>query len=227
MKDTGIKYDTMDIGGRKLFYAEAGEGKPVVLLHGNGESHAIFNVLIGQLTEAGYRVYAPDSPGQGRNEPLPEYHYKDMAEDIYAFIRALGLEKPALYGFSDGGIMGLMIALSHPDCLSVLAVSGANLSPAGLKPSFVRAFRDNRDPLTVMMLNEPDIDPAELEKIDIPVLITAGTEDLILHTETKKIADHIRDASVVVVAGEDHSSYIEGSRTIGSILLEYFQREKY
>ena len=222
-----ITYNTLELKDKKIFYAAAGEGRPVVLLHGNGESHAIFNVLIDQLTEAGYRVYAPDSPGQGANEPLPEYHYRDMAEDIYEFILRLGLEKPALYGFSDGGILGFMIELSHPGTFSLLAVSGANLSPEGLEPSFVRAFRESRDPLTVLMLTEPDIDPAALRSIEIPVLVTVGTEDLILNTETNRIVENLHDPTLIVVDGEDHGSYIEGSRIIGGILLDYFHREGY
>ena len=103
------------VNGTVLHYAAAGEGKPVVLIHGNGEDHNLFSTEIGQLTAAGYRVYAPDSKGHGANEPLPEYHYADMAEDVYGFITALGLKRPALYGHSDGvGGEGQCICLSVP-----------------------------------------------------------------------------------------------------------------
>ena len=75
---------TIDVNGVRLHYAEAGEGRPVVLLHGNGEDHNLFETEIGQLVAAGYCVYAPDSRGHGKNEPLTEYHYADMAEDVYS-----------------------------------------------------------------------------------------------------------------------------------------------
>ena len=105
---------TVDVNGVTLHYAKVGEGRPIVLIHGNAEDHNLFETEIGQLTEAGYQVYAPDSRGHGANEPLSEYHFHDMAEDMYRFIRAMGLEKPALYGHSDGGIIALMLEIMHP-----------------------------------------------------------------------------------------------------------------
>ena len=146
-----------------LHYEVTGEGRPVVLVHGNGEDHHIFDIEIAQLVKAGYQVYAPDSRGHGANEPQPEYHYTDMAEDMYQFIRAMKLEKPAFYGFSDGGIIGLTLITNHPDCVGALAISGTNLSPDGLVPSFVEEYtainKEENDPLITLMLTEPHIDP--------------------------------------------------------------------
>ena len=67
----------------------AGEGKPDVLVHGNGGNHKVFHTESQQLVDAGYQVYALDSRGQGENAPLDEYHYDDMAEDVYQFINKL------------------------------------------------------------------------------------------------------------------------------------------
>ena len=104
-QENTIKYEAsnvIDVNGVSLHYAVVGEGKPVVLVHGNGETHDLFDTEIRQLVEAGYKVYAPDSRGHGANLPLSEYHYADMAEDIYQFIQALDLDKPGYYGHSDG-----------------------------------------------------------------------------------------------------------------------------
>ena len=221
--------ETVNVNGVTLHYAIAGEGRPIVLIHGNGEDHHIFSVEIRQLTAAGYKVYAPDSRGHGANEPLPEYHYADMAEDVYGFIRALGIHRPALYGHSDGGIIGLLLEIRHPGTLGVLAVSGTNLSPAGLIPSFIEEYtalnKAHPDPLVTLMLTEPDISPKDLESIRIPVLVTAGEHDLILRSETEKIAAALPDAALVIVKNEDHGSYIAGSEIMGNLLLD-FLREK-
>ena len=117
---------TVDVNGVTLHYAKVGEGRPIVLIHGNAEDHNLFETEIGQLVEAGYQVYAPDSRGHGANEPLSEYHFHDMAEDMYLFIRAMGLEKPALYGHSDGGIIALMLEIMHPGTLGIMAISGVH-----------------------------------------------------------------------------------------------------
>ena len=213
------------VNGVTLHYTVAGEGRPVVLIHGNGEDHHVFDVEIDQLVAAGYRVYAPDSRGHGVNEPLPEYHYADMAEDMVQFIQMLGLEKPALYGFSDGGIIGLMLAVRYPDCLGALAVSGANLSPEGLIPSFREEYAAINErlpvPLITLMLTEPHIDPESLRGITVPVLVTAGENDLILREETDRIAEMIPDATKVILEGHDHGSYIANSEVMGRLLIKF------
>lgn len=216
---------TVAVNGVTLHYAVAGQGRPVILVHGNGESHAMFRREMAQLSAAGYRVYAPDSRGHGANDPLGEYHYADMAEDMYQFIRVLGLDKPCFYGFSDGGIVGLLLALRHPEALSALAVSGANLTPEGVQPDFLAEIRAENDrcpnPLVTLMLTEPHIDPEALRRITVPTLVTAGEHDLIREQETRRIAAHIPGARLVIVPGHDHGSYIDGSDVMGELLLDF------
>lgn len=215
------------VNGVCLRYAAAGSGRPVVLVHGNGESHDLFETQIEQLTAAGYRVYAPDSRGHGASQPVTEYHYADMAEDMFQFIRTLGLEAPVLYGHSDGGIIGLLLALNHPGALRALAISGTNLSPAGLDPAFLawcqEQIEKRPDPLITLMLTEPRIDPAALAKITVPVLVTVGEHDLILPQETETIVSHLPRARLVIVQGADHGSYIHGSEIMGGLLLDFLK----
>lgn len=226
--DRNHEMKTVDVNGITLHYAVFGAGAPIVLVHGNGEDHTIFRTEIEQLAGAGYQVYAPDSRGHGANEPMSEYHYTDMADDIYAFIRALGLERPALYGHSDGGIIGLLLEIRHPGTLGILAVSGTNLSPDGLIPSFVEEYtaisREHPDPLLTLMLTEPHISPESLKSIRIPVLVTAGENDLILRSETEKIAEALPQAEMVIVEKEDHGSYIVGSEIMGNLLLSFLKK---
>ena len=210
-----------------------GKGRPIVLVHGNGEDHHLFDTEIRQLAEAGFTVYAPDSRGHGKttfvsDEPVTEYHYADMAEDIYQFIKELGLKKPALYGHSDGGIIALLLEINHPGTLGIMAASGANLSPQGLIPSFIEEYTEinkkEEDPLVTLMLTEPHIDPESLKKIRIPVLVTAGDNDLILPSETEKIAAALTDSEMVIVEDADHGSYIMDSEIMGKLLLDFLQR---
>ncbi len=225
------KMRSIRVNGVCLHYAEAGEGKPVVLVHGNGEDHHLFDTEIAQLIAAGYKVYAPDSRGHGANERLDEYHYADMAEDMYQFIHALKLDKPAFYGHSDGGIIGLLLESGHPGSLGLLAASGANLHPEGLLPSFLKEFREicehKPDPLIRLMLTEPHIDPESLKSIRIPVLLTTGEHDLVLDEETQRIADHLPDMEWIVVNGEDHGSYIDGSEIMGDLLIDFLKEHGY
>ena len=86
------------VNGLKLFYHKEGSGRPVILLHGNGEDHTIFDVAIRDLARS-YTVYALDSRAHGKSDPVPSLTYREMAGDVAGFIRQQGLEKPALVGF--------------------------------------------------------------------------------------------------------------------------------
>ena len=218
----------IEVNGQNLLYAVRGpeDGYPVVLLHGNGGSHKSLWTQAKQLAKAGYRVYSPDSRGQGANYPLDEYHYADMAEDSYQFIRALGLEKPVVYGWSDGGILALMLEMAHPGTCSAIAVSGANLKP-DCGPDFEEFKKwilEQGTPLAMMMLNEPDIDPQELKAIECPTLVTAGSRDLISEEHTALIADSIPDSELVIVKGATHSSFIKKDPRMGRLLLDFLSR---
>ncbi len=221
----------IDVNGQHLYYVMRGpsDGKPVVLLHGNGGSHRSLRTQAMQLAKAGYRVYSPDSRGQGANPPLDEYHYADMAEDSYCFIRELGLDKPAVYGWSDGGILALMLETAHPGTSGLIAISGANLCP-DCGPDF-EEFKNwilsEGTPLALMMLNEPDIKPDELSAIRCPVLVTAGSKDVISTEHTRLIADSLPDSELVIFEGETHGSFIKKSPKMGRRLLKFLREHNY
>ncbi len=221
----------IEINGLDMAFAVRGpqDGKPVVLLHGNGGSHRSLLTQAKQLAKAGYRVYSPDSRGHGLNAPLEEYHYADMTEDTYLFIKKLGLGKPAVWGWSDGGIIALMLEMEHPGTCSMIAASGANLTPdcgEGFE-EFKKWIYENYTPLTAMMLSEPDIKPEELAAITCPALITGGTLEMISVEHTTLIADSIPGAELIIYEGEDHGSYIKRSPKIGKALLAFFKKHNY
>lgn len=221
----------IDVNGQRLLYAVRGpeNGKPVVLLHGNGGSHKSLLTQAKQLALKGYRVYSPDSRGQGANEPLAEYHYADMMEDTRLFIEALGLVKPAVYGWSDGGIIALMLESGYPGTCGSIAVSGANLFPdcgPGFE-EFKQWILSEGTPLALMMLSEPDIDPSTLSAIRCPSLVTVGDADLISVEHTHLISDNIPGAELVVVENATHGSYIKRNPRMGRLLLDFFERIGY
>ena len=75
-----------------------------------------------------FRVIAPEQMGHGRTADLVDrpFHYHDMAEDTVALMHQLGIERADVVGYSDGGIIGLDLAIHHPERVNSLAVTGAN-----------------------------------------------------------------------------------------------------
>lgn len=215
----------IQLNGQIIYYEKSGAGSPVILVHGNKETHKIFDVLIPKLSKE-HTVYALDSRGHGLSASAGNFHYADMAEDIIAFIQGLDLVKPAFYGFSDGGIIGLIAASKHPSLFSSLIVSGANLTPRGLKfltrTSIRFHYLKKRDPLLALMLKEPHIRKSDLARITIPTLVLAGSKDIVKKGETKRIASLIPNAVLKILPGETHASYVVHSPKLFSLLNEFF-----
>nr|MCR4612088.1 alpha/beta hydrolase [Lachnospiraceae bacterium] len=197
---------------------------PLIMLHGNGESHEIFDRAVDILSET-YTVYAIDSRGQGQSAIPSEFHYADMATDVINFIEVLDIKKPILYGFSDGGIIGLMVAKRKGELISKLIVSGVNLSPKGLKGSALstikKDYKKDKNPLTELMLKEPNFLDYELEQIDVPTLITMGSDDMVKPSQGKKLNKYIKGSTLKVLQGETHGSYIIDSTKIADLILEF------
>ena len=210
------------VNGVQLYYTKTGQGRPLVMVHGNGEDHTIFDEAVGVLKEH-FTCYCIDSRGHGQSSPCRELHYKDMAEDMIAFMTELDLNDVAFYGFSDGGIIALLAAM---ECgrITNLVVSGANISTKGTTLPFRLFLKVSSfvkyDPLIELMKNEPDIAPEELSRIKVKTLVTAGSRDLIRESETRLIAESIPNARLMILKGEKHGSYIVHSTKIADILLK-------
>lgn len=211
----------INVNGIELFYEKEGSGPPLILLHGNGEDHHIFDEAAAVLAK-NWTLYRLDSRGHGQSTRVEELHYEDLAEDVIRLIQALELERPVLYGFSDGGIVGILTALRAPDLLSGMIISGANLQPRGMKGLFYWIFRIfnlfRRKPEWEMLLTEPSIRKSDLRTIEIPVYVTAGERDMIRESHTKFIAEHIPESRLDILEGETHGSYVIHTEKLARII---------
>ena len=212
----------INVNGIKMYYEMHGSGRPLIMLHGNSEDHTIFydsRVLLSKH----FTVYTMDSRGHGHSTRVEELHYCDMADDMIAFMDQLDLRDVIFYGFSDGGIIGLLAAM-RCDRIGMLITSGANLTPAGVMAPFRLiakvAYAVTKDPKMKLMLDEPDISTDELAQIKVPTVVMAGEKDLVLGKETAKIAMAIPGAKLRIIPGEGHGSYIVHKSRIADIIME-------
>lgn len=235
------KTDWMELdNGQRTFYAVEGpaNGKPILLLHGNGGNHSKLETLHRQLAQAGYLVFAMDSRGQGANEELTEYHYADMAEDVVCFVSKImefthSRTQPAVFGWSDGGILALMAESMHPGTFSLIVSSGANVTCHDyLAPNDWMSEEPDRpleemEPLMRMMYLEPNMTDEDLSKIHCPTLIVAGENDIIRRDHTEMIAHKIPGAELYIVPGHDHGSHIKYNPLMGEIMMDYCKKKRY
>ena len=212
---------TVHVNGVKLYYERYGAGKPVILLHGNGEDHTAMQSAADHLKKW-YAVYAIDSRCHGKSQQTATLGYHDMAGDVAAFIRKLGLNKPVLIGSSDGAIVALLVAIHHPELPGKVVSAGANRFPHELKRWFrgmvkVASRLKRDDPKLRLMLNEPNLTDELLKRIACPVLVLAGQRDILAERHTLALAHAIPGAQVKILPGESHTSYIRhGERLLAA-----------
>lgn len=225
----GPEEQYIDVNGISLAYVRQGEGRPLILLHGGGGSWHSFDHIIDRLSET-FTVYAVDSRGQGKSSAVREYNYQDMADDVTALIQKQQLDHPALYGFSDGGIVGLMIASQHPDLLSELMISGANADPSGIREedmaAMERSYSVSGDALLKMELTQPHLTAEALNRIHIPVLVMAGSDDMIKESHTRFIAENIPGSRLDILQGETHTSYVLKSTKIADLIEGFLEHRE-
>ena len=216
----------INVKGIELYYKVSGNGTPIVLLHGNGQDHSIFRILIKKLS-SGYTVYAIDSRDHGRSSKVKHLDYMSKMEDVAEFIQVLEIHKPVIYGFSDGGIIGILLAIYHPELLSKLIISGANINPDGVKKFFIFLMKISyfftRSNKIKLMLTQPDITEDELNTITTPTLVLAGQHDFILEEHTKLIAKNIPGSVLRILKGESHTSYVLNSTKIYDIIVSFLR----
>jgi len=113
------------VNGLKMYFEECGSGKPLILLHGGTVTSSMWKIHIPFFAQH-FRVFAPDSRGHGRtNNPTGEFSYRLMADDVAAFVQAMGLTKPFICGYSDGGQIALEIGMCYPNLAAALVVGAA------------------------------------------------------------------------------------------------------
>ncbi|MBQ7740123.1 MAG: alpha/beta hydrolase [Eubacterium sp.] len=210
------------VNGVRLYYEKTGQGSPLVMVHCNSMSHTIFNKAVKVLSKR-FTVYCPDSRDHGKSQKVKTLHYEDMTEDMAEFITKLELEKPVFYGFSDGGIIGILLASKYPDMLSKLIVSGASLNPDSTKDLPMKFFKlwshiDTSDKMQIMM-REPNITDDILKAITVPTFVTAGEKDVIKLSHTEHIANTIPNAKMKIFPKTGHSGYIMRSTKIADYIL--------
>lgn len=221
------------VNGIHMYYAVYGAGDPVLLIHG-GLGHAdLWAYQVKDLMKD-HTVIVADSRGHGRSSRNAEaYSYELMASDYLALLDYLKFDKVALVGWSDGGIIGLDIAMKHPQRLTRLFAHAANVTVDGLDPKVMenKTFNDyiaetgadypklSKTPgefdafveqISHMWATQPAYTDAELAKITVPTAIVLGDHDeAITRAHTEHMAQVIPGATLVILKDASHFAMLQ------------------
>jgi pimeloyl-ACP methyl ester carboxylesterase len=234
-----------DVNGIKLYYAVYGSGEPLLMLHGGLGHSDVWGAQIPVFAKK-YKVIAVDSRGHGRStrDDHP-FGYDLMADDVIALMDKLGIDKASIVGWSDGGIIGLDIAIRHPERLDKLFAFGANYNLSGLKddidtnPTFnayiERAGKDYErlsptpkdyddfvQAIAAMWYSEPDFSKELMMGIKSPVAIADGEHDEAIRPEhTKEMAELIPGAKLVILPNVSHFAFWQDPQLFNKAVLDF------
>ena len=231
-----------DIRGFKMYCETYGEGEPLLLIHGNGGSIKQFAGQIPYFSKK-YKIIAADSRSQGKsNDPGDTLSYEMMADDYAALLDAMKIDSAYVIGWSDGGINGLLLSSRHPQKVKKLASTGANLwsDTTSLYEDFIdlvqpsySSLRDKADKtdaeknewkLTRLIVEEPNIQLSEINKIQCPSLIIGGDHDVIKEEHTMLIFKNIPKAYLWILPNSGHSTLITYKDQFNKVVDDFFSK---
>lgn len=126
----------VSVNGMKLYYEVSGRGDPVIVLHGAYMNIPSMGAIIPKLAES-HRVYALEFQGHGRTTDIDRpITYPNLADDVAAFMDAVGLEKADVFGYSVGAVVGLQVAIRHPKKIGKLVAASVAYDVEGWQPEF-------------------------------------------------------------------------------------------
>jgi pimeloyl-ACP methyl ester carboxylesterase len=212
-----------NVNGIKLYYETYGRGPVMLQIHGNGLNIASLSDQI-RFFSSHYKVIAADSRGHGKSElGSGRLTYEQMAEDLNSLLDQLKIKEVFILGWSDGGILGLLLAIHHPEKVVKLAIMGANLEPSGAydwaqkwvakqdrQADEMIAKGDKSQDWNVqkqhfdLLGKQPHITTNELQKISAPTLVMAGDKDVIRTDHTALIFENLPKAHLCIFPGSTH-----------------------
>jgi pimeloyl-ACP methyl ester carboxylesterase len=239
----------VDIADVSIWYAEEGSGEPLVLLHGGLCSNETWAAQTPAFAQH-FRVVAPERRGHGHTaDGAGPLTYTAMAADMVGFLDQVVGMPGHLVGYSDGGIVGLMIAIARPDLVAKLVVIGANYDPSGLAPGvldmFARAGPESSELAELRGLyerhspdgpehwpvvfqkfveligREPNISLDELARISAPTLVVAGDDDMVSLEHTVAMFRAIPKSQLAVIPGASHAVPNEKPELLNRIVLDF------
>ncbi len=241
-----IKSGLAPVNGIKIWYAVFGRGEPIVLLHG-GLANADYWGHQVRALQSRYQVIVMDSRGHGRSSrDAQPYGYDLMASDVLAVMDHLRIKQAAIVGWSDGAIIGLDIAMHHPERVSKLFAFAANSDPSGVAdiaksdvfnafiarageeykrlsptPTEYKAFVEQ---ITKMWESQPHWTETDLAKINVPTwIVDADHDEAIKRDNTEFMAAHIRGAGLLLEPEVSHFSFLQDPQQFNDDVLHFLE----
>ena len=238
------EYGFVNCNGANIEYGIYGskENEPLLLLPPNGgDMHCFDDSILPEMAKH-FMVITVSPRGTGNSDWIEgTMNFETMSDDLVIILDYLGVEKTDIFGFSDGGNLGIVFTLRNQERVKSLAVMGSNINTWGTNTFYqiqityqyivlcVEAWlygdeetKIRRD-IKGMMVGQPDLTFEDIAAIKVPVLNIYGEHDMIQRWHSKKITKSIEGAKELMIIGGGHSTCFEYTDTIiNPALLEFY-----
>ncbi|MGR9326109.1 alpha/beta fold hydrolase [Rhizobium leguminosarum] len=222
-----------EVNDIKMYYAEYGEGDPILFIHGGLGNAEVWGHQVADFAKD-HLVIVADSRGHGRSTRSQQpFGYDLMTSDYVALLDYLKIDKVTLVGWSDGGIIGIDMAMKHPEKLTRVIAQAANVTTEGVKPDVLndKVFNDYINvageyyrklsptpneydafvkQISEMWATQPAWTAADLGKISVPVTLAIGDHDEAVKLDhTEMMAKQIPGAKLVILKDVSHFAMLQ------------------
>lgn len=227
----------MDVNGVSLYYEIYGEGEPLLMIHGNGNSMSGFIGNVEELAKH-YKVIFLDCRGRGAstyNEEI-ELTFDLQIEDLKQFLEKLNIPKAHIVGWSDGGILALLMAIQHPEKVDKIVSMAGNIFPEGcvdldkmkeIRDNLIKNNVNHKNDLAIDLynldINYPNLKYEDLSVIKSKTLIMAGDHDEIKNEHTLKMFEAIPNAQLAIVPNANHYLPSNNPKLFNEIVLRFLK----
>jgi pimeloyl-ACP methyl ester carboxylesterase len=234
-------------------YVVDGAGPELVLLHGGLSNRDDFDAQLAELT-ARYRVWRPDRRGHGSTPDAPgRITYDNMADDTIEFLEQVVGEPAHIIGYSDGAMVGLLVALRRPELVRKLVLMGLYVNRDGeadwfgrwvrgtavaTLPEYMRISYGERSPdgpdhfdevaekILHLWRTEPTLPLDALRELAAPTLVFLGDDDVVTLEHGVAMARAIPDAQLAVVPGASHAVPYERPALVAQLFVDFLADEQ-
>lgn len=238
------EYGFVDCGDVKIEYGIYGleNGEPLLLLPPNGgDMHCFDGSILPEMSKH-FKVITVSPRGTG-NSGWAEgtMNFETMAEDLVKLLDYLKIEKTKIFGFSDGGNLGVVFTLAHQERVESLVIMGSNINTLGTNTfdqiqityqyivlcveAWIKGDEETkiRRDIKGMMVGQPSLTFKDISAIKVPVLNIYGEHDMIQRWHSKMITKSIEGAEELMIVGGGHSTCFDYTDTvINPALLDFY-----
>jgi hypothetical protein len=239
----------INLRGHQIYnYEWDNQGEAMVLLHGGLSKTASWDYLMVPALEDEFHVFAYDRTAHGfTGDQTGSLHFEFQAKEAIAYLEDVVKEPAHLIGYSDGGIIALMVAIARPELVKSIVAIGANFHYSAPLSDFTEAKVSEEDQAEYNLISpdaphtllektirmnhiwktEPDIALSDIATIQCPVLVLAGDDDVIKHEHTIALYEALPLGQLAIIPGTSHGVVKEKPALMLAVITQFLEDLSY